>query len=182
MKCKDCKDSISPDLKCKTSKEQVKISQFQQTGTPYKKFDKTLGKEIEKISWKPKKVQLEMLYEELVKKVWKMWNQYLVYKYEVFNGMHHCPVILSTTSEMGLIYHMDISENISQMCKFEPQSSHFNKAQYSLHCTVRHGANGNLYLYHLSDEKWRDYAFTAAVDGHIISIEKENHDILRFKS
>ena len=111
-----------------------------------------------------------------------MWNQYLVYKYEVFNGMHHCPVILSTTSEMGLIYHMDISENISQMCKFEPQSSHFNKAQYSLHCTVRHGANGNLYLYHLSDEKWRDYAFTAAVDGHIISIEKENHDILRFKS
>ena len=142
LKCKDCKDSSSPDLKCKTSKEQVKVSQFQQTETPYKKFDKTLGKEIEKISRKPKKVQLEMLYEELVKKVWKMRKQYLVHKYEVFNDMHHWPVILSTASEMGPIYHMDFSENRCQMHKFEPQSSHFNKAQYSLHCTVRHAANG----------------------------------------
>ena len=44
LKCKDCKDSSSPDLKCKTSKEQVKVSQLQQTETPYKKLDKTLGK------------------------------------------------------------------------------------------------------------------------------------------
>ena len=123
-----------------------------------------------------------MSYEKLVKKVWKMQKQYLVHKCEVFNGMHHWPVILSTTSEMGLIYHMDFSENTSQMHKFEPQSSHFNKAQYSLHCTVRRGANGSLYLYHLSDEKRHDYAFTATVVEHIISIEEENHDILRFKS
>ena len=68
LKCNDCKDSSSPDLKCKTSKEQAKVSQFQQTETPYKKFDKTLGKEIEKISRKTKKVQLEISYEELVKK------------------------------------------------------------------------------------------------------------------
>ena len=68
LKCNDCKDSSSPDLKCKTSKEQAKVSQFQQTETPYKKFDKTLGKEIEKISRKTKKVQLEMSYEEPVKK------------------------------------------------------------------------------------------------------------------
>ena len=61
-----------------------------------------------------------MSYEELVKKVWKMQKQYLVHKYEVFNDMHHWPVILSTTSEMGPIYHMDFSENISQMHKFEP--------------------------------------------------------------
>ena len=76
-----------------------------------------------------------------------------MHKYEVFNDMHHWPVILSTTSEIGSIYHMDFSENISQMHNSGPQSSHFNKAQYSLHCTVRHGANGNLYLYHLTDEK-----------------------------
>ena len=62
-----------------------------------------------------------------------------------------------------------------------PQSSLFNQAQYSLHCTVRHGANGNLYLYHLTDEKWHS-AFTAAVVEHIISIEEENCEILRFKS
>ena len=108
--------------------------------------------------------------------------QYLVHMYEVFNDIHHWPVILSTTSEMGLIYHMDFSENISQMHKFEPQSSQFNKAQYSFHCTVRHGANRNLYLYHLSDEKLHDYAFTTAVVEHIISIKKENHYILRLKS
>ena len=110
-----------------------------------------------------------------------MWKQYLVHKYEVFNDMHHWPVILSTTSEIGSIYHMDFSENISQMHNSGPQSSHFNKAQYSLHCTVRHGANGNLYLYHLTDEKWHS-AFTAAVVEHIISIEEENCEILRFKS
>ena len=76
-----------------------------------------------------------MSYEELVKIAWKMQKQYLVHKYEVFNDMHHWPVILSTTSEMGPTYHLDFSENISQMHKFKPQSSHFNKAWYSLHCT-----------------------------------------------
>ena len=34
----------------------------------------------------------------------------------------------------------------------------------------------------MSDEKRHDYAFTAAVFEHIISIEEENDDILRFKS
>ena len=54
-----------------------------------------------------------MSYEDLVKKVWKIQKQYLVHKYEVFNDMHHWPVILSTTSEMGPIYYMDFSENKS---------------------------------------------------------------------
>ena len=53
----------------------------------------------------------------------------------------------------GKIFHMDFSENISQMYKNEPQSSHFNKAQYSLHCTVEHQQNEYKYNYHLSDEK-----------------------------
>ena len=34
----------------------------------------------------------------------------------------------------------------------------------------------------MSDEKQHDYAFTAVVVEYIISIEEENHDILRFKS
>ena len=42
-----------------------------------------------------------MSNEELVK--WTIQKQYLVHKYEVFNDMHHWPVILSTTSEMGPI-------------------------------------------------------------------------------
>ena len=33
---------------------------------------------------------------------------------------------------------MDYSENMSQMYKFEIQSTHFNKRNYSLHCTVEH--------------------------------------------
>ena len=37
-------------------------------------------------------------------------------------------------------------------------------------------------MYHWSDEKLHDYAFTTAVVEHIISIEEENHDILRLKS
>lgn len=49
---------------------------------------------------------------------------------------------------------MDFSEN-SQMHKYEPQSSHFNKSHYSLHCTVKHDIHEEepmyTYIYHLSD-------------------------------
>ena len=41
---------------------------------------------------------------------------------------------------LGAIYHFDFSENSTQMVKEELHSSHFNKNQYSLHCTVKHCA------------------------------------------
>ena len=47
---------------------------------------------------------------------------------------------------------MDYSENITQSFKYEPQELHFNKKQYSLHCTVKHEEVKNKNFHHFSDE------------------------------
>ena len=48
---------------------------------------------------------------------------------------------------------MDFSENLTQLFKYEPQSSHFNKSQYLLHCTAKYK---NLYrigiMYNVKDK------------------------------
>ena len=54
--------------------------------------------------------------------------------------------------DLGPIYHMDYSENITQSFKYEPQELHFNKKQYSLHCTVKHEEVKNKNFHHFSDE------------------------------
>ena len=78
---------------------------------------------------------------------------------------------------------MDYSENLSQQYKFEPQSCHFNKSQYSLHCTVKHTGCDTLlyeYTYHLSDEMKQDFAFTSTVVCHLLEVNKPS--TTRFKS
>jgi len=90
-----------------------------------------------------------------------MRKVYLMHRYQVNNDVFQWPIILATTNTYGPIFHMDFSENLSQMYKYEPQSSHFSKRQFSLHCTVKHSnENERCYLYHLSDDKKHDYAFT----------------------
>ena len=76
--------------------------------------------------------------------------KYLLHRYQFSNDIYHWPQILSTTAELGPVFHTDYSENITQAFKYELQSSHFNKKQYSLHCTVKHEGDKNYYLYHLS--------------------------------
>ena len=70
------------------------------------------------------------------------------------------------------------------MYKYKPQSSHFSKQQYSLHCTVRtkylDSQPTHNYLYDLSDEMKHDYAFTASVVDHVLSPE-DLLETLRFK-
>ena len=69
---------------------------------------------------------------------------------------------------------MGFSENIGQMYRYKPQSSHFSKTQYSLHCTVKYEASEDRkhsYLYYLSDEMRHDYAFSAAVVDHILDLD-----------
>ena len=82
-----------------------------------------------------------------------MKQKYLMHRYQVLNDKLHWPNILNTTENQGPIYHFNYSENLTQSYKYEPQSSHFNKQQYSLHCTVKHLKDAkHQYLYHLSDE------------------------------
>lgn len=113
---------------------------------------------------------------------WK--ERYTSHKYQVYNDIYHCPIIFSRIPLAGAIYHMDFSEN-SQMHKYEPQSSHFNKSHYSLHCTVKHDIHEEepmyTYIYHLSDVTCNNHAFTATVVDNILSLQPPT-DIVGFKS
>ena len=179
-KCSQCK-KISPlPLKSSNSSEVIKISQFELTKTPYVKINKD-GKVVHKVSEKTEKVETSMPLKDLYNKLLLSKKSYTKHKYQVHNDIFHWPRILSTSVDYGNIYHMDFSENLAQSYKYEPQSSHFNKQQYSLHCMVKHFQGNFEYLYHLSDEKKHDHAFTATVVNNIL--EEHNDDkIIRFKS
>ena len=111
-----------------------------------------------------------MSYSGIYKKLISLKKVYTTpHKYQVFNDQIHWPKILVTANDIGEIYHMDYSENVSQ--QFKPQSSHFNKQQFSLHCTVKHTSNEDSpyhYMYHLSDEMKHDSAFTSVVVYHLL--------------
>ena len=138
---------------------------------------------VEKVSDKTKKVTKEMSFKDLYTKIVSMKKKYTTHKYEVYNNVLHWPSILSTTEDHGEIFHLDYSENLSQQYKFEPQSSHFSKRQFSLHCTVKHTTDPNnlhLYKYCLSDEMKHDHIFTTTVLKQLT--EESSSDITCIKS
>ena len=137
---------------------------------------KCVDKMVEKISKKTERVTSLRSLKEIFNTMLSLKKRYLMHKYQIYNDTFHWPRILSTEGE---IYHMDFSENLTQSYKYEPQSSHFNKKQYSLYCTVKHGTP-NQYMYHLSDEMKHDYAFTSTVVDQLI--ENQSSRLLRFKS
>ena len=103
------------------------------------------------------------------------------------NDKHEWKQILETVKVIGPVFHMDFSENITASPKFEPQSSHFSKRQFSLHCTVMHtakeGIPGNTYIYHLSDDVKHDSIFTMNVVHDILNnFDLDSVQPLRFKS
>ena len=161
-------------MKCSDSTEVVKVSQFET-------YQKNVRKRWRREFLHTAKVEKLMTLKELHKKVLSLKKWYTKHKYQVHNNVFHWPRILATTADYGKIYHMDFSENLTQSYKYEPQSSYFNKQQYSLHCTVTHCQYNFEYLYHLSDEKRHDHAFTANVVGHILH-EDDEDVIIRFKS
>ena len=107
--------------------------------------------------------------------------KYLSYRYQVSNDIYNWPQILSTTNELGPIFHMDCLENITQAFKYEPQSSHLNKKQYSLHCTVKHEGDKNHYLFQLSNELTHNFAFTFNVGKHTFQMSQQPPQFLRIK-
>ena len=162
--------------------KEVKISQFQVTHTPYSKINDK-GEVKQKISTKTEKICNTTTYQELYQMLLSSKKNYTIHKYQVYNDRHHWPKIWCNVSE-GFIYHMDFSETLTQQHKFEPQFSHFNEQQYSLHCTVKHTNNPAMpyeYLYHLSNDMKHDYAFTSVVVDELIA-SSEDSTILRFKS
>ena len=84
------------------------------------------------------RVSCQITYKDLYKKLTHLRQAYTTYRYFVYNDKHHWPIILATTTNYGQIFHSDYSENMQQLNKYEAQSAHFNKCNYSLHCTVEH--------------------------------------------
>ena len=172
--CRNCKNTKPAKLACMSSNELVTVEQFETIERQYLKINKKTNEVEQKTSKLTDKVETQMSYSALYKKLTSMRKSYTTHKYQIYNDMYHWPRIMSTVNEYGEIRHCDYSENMSQMFKHEPQSAHFNKRAYSLHCTVEHTktkpgsteASPNRYIYHLSDDMKHDYAFTSACVNH----------------
>ena len=185
QKCKNCKHNKPTSLKCSTSNETTQVSQFETTKTPYTQTDKETGKKAEKVSDKTERVISTRSFSEIYSSLVKLKTKYLMHRYQVFNDKHQWPKILATTDSFGPIYHFDYSENLTQSYKYEPQASHFNKKQYSLHCTVKHLPGSQLqYIYHFSDSKKHGFAYTSYCVNHLLHIEDDGSIsvIIRCKS
>ena len=141
-----------------------------------------LGNIVEKKSKKTERVHHSISFKKAVAKLIALKWKYLMHRYQVCNDSYHWPQILNTIGDLGPIYHIDYSENITQSFKYEPsQESHFNERQYSPHCTVKDEEEKNKCFYHFSDELTHNFAFTYKVVKHLIHLDPEL-EIIRIKS
>jgi len=129
-KCKECKNVQLPSMICQNSGQFGTVDQFEIITSFYKKVDKVSGKEVEKKSTRTERVSSSITFQELYKKLEDMRKVYLMHRYQFNNDVFQWPIILATTNTYGPIFHMNFSENLSQMYKYEPQSSHFSKRQF----------------------------------------------------
>ena len=111
-------------------------------------------------------------------------KSYLLHRFEIHNDVHHWSQI-SSDSDLGYIFHQDISENIICSLKSESQDALFSSKQTSLHCTVVYdNEKVPKYSYHISDSKGHDSAFTLLVtkDWTGNFNDSENYPFIRIKS
>ena len=114
-------------------------------------------------------------------------HSYLFHRFQVCNDNFEWKNILLTVPNLGPIFHLDFSENITNTPKFEPQSAHFSKKQFSLHCSVMHSCSQDFpqyqYFYHFSDVIRHDFYFSITVIKDLLTyIENLDMDIYRLKS
>ena len=182
-KRQQCKSGTLPQVKCQTFTDSAKINQFEKTKKSYEKIDKN-GNKITKTPNKTEKIEKSMTWGTFYLQIKSFRKQYLCHKYQVSNDLFHWQKILATVEDYGETYHMDFFENLCQIYKYEPQSSHFNKKQYSLHYTVKHTTdpdNPYEYIYRLSDFMKHIYVFTSAVVDHILE-KNSTPRLIQFKS
>ena len=91
--------------------------------------------------------------------------------------------IMKLNAKMLIYFHSsDYSENMSQKNKYEPQSAHFNRKSYSLHCMVKYMREKEFdYIFHLSDDLVHDASHTLAARRHQLTCQ-ELPKIIREKS
>ena len=111
-------------------------------------------------------------------------DSYLLHRYECINDNYMWPQIMDQ-SELGYIFHIDFSENISVTPKYEPQAAHFSGKQTSLHCTVVYHPElpKPTYMYHISDNTTHNSVFTDHVIRDLIQkFNAEDYPLIRIKS
>lgn len=111
------------------------------------------------------------------------------HRYLAEQGKHEWSNILSKISDISPTFHMDFSENLCGMSKFEPQTAHFLKWQFSLYSTVKHDCNTSTdklsysHYCHLYDDFTCDAVFTSTAFRYLISqIDVNETKNLRLKS
>ena len=137
----------------------------------------------EKETMRTERVSYSVAIQDAIFKLDSLKTKYLLHRYLIADDKMHWPSVMATVCEEKPIFHMDFSENIQLTPKMEVQDAHFNKRQFSLHCSVKHGltAKGNEYFYHLSDETKHDVTFVKLVVQDLIA-SYPSIKILRFKS
>ena len=148
LKCKECKDAKPQSLSYQEDSTLLKIGKFEVTSEYANKKKET------KKSNKTERVEHQLLIRDILQKSNKIKKEYITSKFQIYNDKAYWPTILETPNTHREIYHIDFSESLTQLLEYEPQSSHFNESQYSLHCTVKHTGleeSPYHYLYHLSN-------------------------------
>ena len=112
---------------------------------------------------------------------------YMNHRFEIKNDIYYWPRI-SGNSNLGYIFHMDFSENVSCTPKFEPQDAHFSGKETSLHCSVVSKPymleKECTYVYHLSNDRTHVSAFTVSVTRDLLEKfpDFDDYPLLRIKS
>ena len=122
-KCKKCKNLKLPSFASENSSQLVTIDQFKCVESKYKKMDKKSEKEVEKTSTRTERVSDSMTFKELYTELVAMKKVYLMHRYEINNNFYQWPLILATIETHGSIFHIDFSENLTQIFKYEPVST-----------------------------------------------------------
>ena len=156
-KCIDCMDIIPEELPNLNDTDYISFYNFEVTETPY--IEKKTGNR--KVSKKCERINHMITTNSAFSRLMNERRNYLQHRFQVENDKYQWKIILNSIPKYGAIFHMDYSENITGTPKFEPQSAHFSKKQFSLHCTVMHDTNeldepNYKYCYHLSDDTSHD--------------------------
>ena len=140
----------------------VHYSQFEQTETPYYIIKKWLQNCWENIKKGTQRVHHTTTFKEVTEKLMSI------------NGnIYHTGIKFQMTYTID---HKFSAQWKFSAFKYEPQSSHLNKKEYSLHCMVKHEGDKNHYLYQLSDELTHNFAFTFNVSNTLFKWVNNLHN------
>ena len=114
LKWKECKDAKPQPLSCQENDTLVKISQFEKVTSEYVNKKKETKK-----SNKIERVEHQLSFRDILQKLNKIKKEYITHKFQIYNDKAHWSTILETTNTHVEIYHIDFSENLTQLFKYE---------------------------------------------------------------